>query len=182
MPILHIRASEWNEHNGFADEGIEYALRAEDFEKAEGNTDQAIATLKNALTLAEPEGFIRIFVDEGPQMSRLLYEAIKRDVSPDYTNQLLAAFPVVESEQTDPSKAQALKSALVEPLSEREIEVIQLIAEGLSNQEIGSRLFFSLNTVKAHTRNIYAKLSVHNRTQAAARAKDLGIFPPHLIP
>ena len=144
--------------------------------QAQGSTDQAITTLEKALTLAEPGGFIRIFVDEGPQMGRLLYEAIKRDISPDYTSRLLAAFPVAEPEQTDPSKAQTLKSALVEPLSEREIEVLQLIAEGLTNQEISSRFFISMNTVKAHTRNIYAKFSVKSRTQAVAKARTLGLL------
>jgi LuxR family maltose regulon positive regulatory protein len=65
---------------------------------------------------------------------------------------------------------------LIEPLSEREIEVLQLIAEGLTNREIASRLFLSLNTVKAHTRNIYGKLGIHNRAQAVARARALGIL------
>jgi len=66
---------------------------------------------------------------------------------------------------------------LIEPLSERELEVLQLIAEGLTNREIASRLFVSLNTVKAHTRNIYGKLGVHNRTQAVAKAQNLGVLP-----
>jgi len=65
---------------------------------------------------------------------------------------------------------------LVEPLSERELEVLQLLAEGLTNQEIGSRLFLTLNTVKVHTRNIYGKLGAHNRTQAVAQARALGIL------
>jgi LuxR family maltose regulon positive regulatory protein len=91
---------------------------------------------------------------------------------------LLAAFPVDEPEQTDPSKSQVPKSELVEPLSEREIEVLQLIAEGLTNPEIAARLYLSLNTVKVHTRNIYGKLGVNNRTQAGTRAKALGILPP----
>ena len=65
----------------------------------------------------------------------------------------------------------------IEPLSKRELEVLKLIAEGLSNQEIGSRLYLSLNTIKAHTRNIYGKLGVNNRTQAVARAREIGIFP-----
>jgi LuxR family maltose regulon positive regulatory protein len=79
--------------------------------------------------------------------------------------------PVVE-----PSKTQTLQSDLMEPLSERELEVVQLIAEGLTNPEIASRLYVALNTVKAHTRNIYGKLGVNNRTQAVARARAPGIL------
>jgi LuxR family maltose regulon positive regulatory protein len=74
----------------------------------------------------------------------------------------------------------ARPSSLVEPLSERELEVLQLIAEGLTNREIASRLFLSLNTVKTHTRNFYGKVGVHNRTQAVARAKTLGVLATNL--
>jgi LuxR family maltose regulon positive regulatory protein len=109
-------------------------------------------------------------------MARLLYEAATRGVAPDYARLLLAAFPAAEPEQTDSLKTQTPKSELIEPLSEREIEVLQLIAEGLTNQEIANRLYLSLNTVKAHTRNIYGKLDVHHRTGAVARARSLGIL------
>jgi len=145
--------------------------------QAGGDTARAMTTLERALTLAEPGGFIRIFVDEGPPMARLLYEAATRGIAPDYARRLLATFPVAEPEQADPSKTQASKSELVEPLSERELEVLQLIAKGLTNQEIASRLFLSLNTIKVHTRNIYGKLGVNSRTQAVARARALGILP-----
>jgi LuxR family maltose regulon positive regulatory protein len=145
--------------------------------QAGGDTARAMTTLERALILAEPVGFIRIFVDEGPPMARLLYEAVTRGIAPDYARRLLAAFPVTEPEQADSSKTQASKSELVEPLSERELEVLQLIAEGLTNQEIASRLFLSLNTVKVHTRNIYGKLGAHSRTQAVARARALGVLP-----
>jgi LuxR family maltose regulon positive regulatory protein len=141
------------------------------------DTDQAMDVLERALILAEPGGFIRIFVDEGPPMARLLYEALTRGIASDYARRLLAAFPVAEPEKADPSKTQALKSELVEPLSERELEVLELLAEGLTNQEIASRLFLALNTVKAHTRNIYGKLGAHSRTQAVARARALGVLP-----
>jgi len=145
--------------------------------QAQGDTNQAITTLEWALSLAEPGGFIRIFVDEGPSMARLLYEAAARGIAPDYARRLLTAFPVAEPEHADPSETQASNSELVEPLSERELEVLQLIAEGLTNPEIASRLFLSLNTVKAHARNIYGKLGVHSRTQAVARASALGLLP-----
>jgi LuxR family maltose regulon positive regulatory protein len=143
--------------------------------QAGGDTVRAMDTLERALSLAEPGGYVRIFVDEGPPMARLLYGVAARGITPDYVRKLLAAFPVAEPEQADLSKTQVPKSELVEPLSEREIEVLQLIAEGLTNQEIANRLYLSLNTVKVHTRNIYGKLGVHNRTQAVTKARALGI-------
>jgi LuxR family maltose regulon positive regulatory protein len=111
-------------------------------------------------------------------MARLLYEALSRGVAPDYVRRLLAAFPAVEPEATVPPSTQVLKPELIETLSEREIEVLQLIAEGLTNREIAARLFLSVNTVKVHSSNIYGKLGAHNRTQAVARAQTLGILPP----
>jgi LuxR family maltose regulon positive regulatory protein len=145
--------------------------------QAKGDTNQAMVSLERALTLAEPEGFIRIFVDEGQSMAHLLYKALSRKIKPDYVRRLLAAFPLVEPELADPSKSQVPESELAESLSERELEVLQLIAEGLTNQEIATRLFISLNTVKVHTRNINGKLAVSSRAKAVARAKALGILP-----
>jgi LuxR family maltose regulon positive regulatory protein len=136
-----------------------------------------MAALERALALAEPEGYVRIFVDEGPPMAHLLYKAATRGIAPDYARRLLAAFPVAEPEKADPSKSQVPESGMVEPLSERELEVLQLIAEGLTNREIAARLFLALNTVKSHSGNIYSKLGVHSRTQAVARARALGILP-----
>ena len=145
--------------------------------QARGDTTRAIATLERALTLAKPGGFVRIFVDEGQAMERLLYEALKRGISPDYVRQLLSAFPSIEIEKTGSSRSQTPDYGLVEPLSERELEVLQLIAEGLTNPEIAARLYLSLNTVKVHTRNIYGKLGAHHRAGAIARARALGILP-----
>jgi LuxR family maltose regulon positive regulatory protein len=126
---------------------------------AGGDAFQAMTTLERALTLAEPEGFIRIFVDEGTPMARLLYEALDRGIATDYVRRLLQAFPIEEPKQVDPSESQVSESGYIEPLSEREIEVLQFIAEGLTNQEIATKLFLSLHTVKTHTRNIYSKLN-----------------------
>jgi len=145
--------------------------------QAGGDTDQAIVVVEKALVLAKPGGFIRIFADEGPPMARLLYEALSRGIAPAYVRRLLAAFPVTEPERTDVSKTLASNSELIEPLSDRELQVLQLIADGLTNPEIASRLFLALSTVKAHARNIYGKLGVHNRTQAVARARVLGLLP-----
>jgi LuxR family maltose regulon positive regulatory protein len=152
------------------------ALQAMTFQ-AKGDTTWALSLLEHAFNLAEPEGFIRIFVDEGPPMARLLYEALTRGIAPDYARRLLAAFPVAEPEQAAPLETQAPESDLIEPLSERELEVLQLIAKGLTNPEIASRLFLSLHTVKAHAHNIYGKLGVHNRMEAVARARTLGVLP-----
>ena len=144
--------------------------------QAEVDTTRAMTTLEQALTIAEQMGFYRIFMDEGASMAPLLYEALERDIAPDYVNRLLQAFPIDESEQIDLVEPQNAESGYIEPLSEREIEVLQLIAEGLTNSEIASRLVLSLGTVKTHARNIYGKLGVHNRTEAVARARVLGIL------
>jgi len=107
-------------------------------------------------------------------MASLLYETLSRGVAPEYVRRLLAAFPMTEREKSAPTKLQV--PDLIEPLSEREIEVLQLIAEGLTNPEIAARLFLSLHTIKTHTRNIYGKLGVNNRTQAVARGKSVGVL------
>ena len=144
--------------------------------EAQGDSPSALVPLERALSLAEPEGYVRIFVDEGLPMARLLYEALSQGVESDYIRRLLAAFPVAESEQTASSPMRGSKSELVEPLSERELEVLQLIAEGLTNQEVATRLYLSLHTVKVHARNIFTKLAVKNRAQAVARGRALGIL------
>jgi LuxR family maltose regulon positive regulatory protein len=141
-----------------------------------GDTPGALSTLEQALLLGQTEGFIRTFVNEGPPMARLLYEALSSEISSKYVRQLLAAFPTPEPQQAEASQTLDPDAEWVEPLSERELEVIQLIAEGLKNQEISERLFLSLNTVKAHNRNIFSKLGVNSRTQAVARARALGIL------
>jgi LuxR family maltose regulon positive regulatory protein len=146
--------------------------------QAQGDTNLAREAIEKALVLAEPEGFFQLFVDEGPPMARLLYEALNRGVAPAFVRRLLAAFPAAETEPARPSLPEPDGQELIEPLSEREIEVLQLVAEGLTNKEIASRLFLSLNTIKGHTRNIYGKLDVHSRTQAVARAQSLGLLPP----
>jgi len=138
--------------------------------------ERALVPLDKALSLAQPRGFFRIFVDEGPPMARLLYEALSREISPEYVQKLLAAFPDVEPEKELMSKLIVSDSEWIEPLSERELEVLQLIAEGLSRPEIASQLVLSLNTVKTHARNIYSKLGVNNQMQAVGKARGLGLL------
>jgi LuxR family maltose regulon positive regulatory protein len=140
-----------------------------------GEKDKAVQLLGDALALAESGGFIRIFVDEGPVMAQLLSEAASRGVKPDYIGRLLAAFESEEQTSADKSDLPPAQ-ALIEPLSQRELEVLRLIAQGLSNQEICERLFLALDTVKGHNRRIFDKLQVQRRTEAIARARELGLL------
>ncbi len=141
---------------------------------ARGERAEAVEVLDEALALAEPGGFIRIFVDEGAPMARLLRESLSRGVRPEYVRRLLAAFPFDDADRAASPAARVAGSRLAEPLSGRELEVLALIAKGLTNQEIAARLYLSLHTVKAHARTIYAKLGVSSRTQAVARGRALG--------
>jgi len=146
------------------------------------NIPLALDNLNQALTLAKPQGYVRLFVDEGPPMARLLYKALSHSIAPDYVQRLLAAFPTVEADlarQPERLELQTSDGEWIEPLSERELDVLNLLAEGLINQEIGDKLYLSLNTIKAHTRSIYGKLGVNNRTQAVNKAKTLGILSDH---
>ena len=145
--------------------------------QAHGDLDTAMHVLSDALALAELGSVIRLFVDEGEPMARLLAAADHGFLS-GYTGRLLAAFHAeVPSRGREPSpSAAALGQSLVEPLSQRELEVLQLIAQGSSNHEIAERLFLALSTVKGHNRVIFGKLGVQRRTEAVARARDLGLL------
>jgi LuxR family maltose regulon positive regulatory protein len=136
---------------------------------AQGDIPAALVPLERALTLAEPEGYVRIFVDEGPPMARLLSEARRHGLLPEYTRKLLTAFG-------QPAPSEPAAPAIAEPLSQRELEVLRLIAEGLSNREISERIYLALDTVKGHNRRIFAKLGVQRRTEALSRARDLGLL------
>jgi LuxR family transcriptional regulator, maltose regulon positive regulatory protein len=145
---------------------------------AQGLTTRAVGLMDEALGMAETGRFVRVFIDEGAPVARLLFEALSRGVRPVYVRRLLAAFPVDEPGGTAAAATRATGSRMAEPLSRRELEVLPLLADGLTNEEIAARLYLSLHTVKAHARNIYAKLGVGSRTQAAARARALGLLSP----
>jgi LuxR family maltose regulon positive regulatory protein len=132
----------------------------------------ALTVLEKALSLAKPEGYVRVFVDEGPPMVALLRQAASRSIAPEYISKLLAA---CGEEPRGAAKGKPIP-ALIEPLSERELEVLRLVADGLSNQEIADALILAAGTIKAHVHNVYGKLGVRGRTQAIARARELGLL------
>ena len=139
-------------------------------QQALGLKEQALARLGEAVRLAAPEGYRRAFLDEGPVVLALLPGV--RQMAPDFVDSLLGGAPAELSQKTPAFRRQPL----VEPLSERELEVLGLMAEGLSNREIAERLFVSIGTVKTHVHNICSKLAASSRTQAAARARELGLL------
>lgn len=138
------------------------ALQAIAF-RAERRMEDALARIEQALALAEPQGFMRVFVDEGAPMQEILSLAQSRGLFRSYTADLLKAFP---SPPFPPTAG----------LSARELEVLKLIAAGASNRDIAERLFLSIGTVKKHTDNIYSKLGAHKRTLAISRARELGLM------
>jgi LuxR family maltose regulon positive regulatory protein len=144
-----------------------------------GDTFSGVDSLSQALTLAESQGYVRLFVDEGEPMLELLKSLDQKSsaVGRTYVEQLLAAFGKVMDKERRTMKGNELtSSSLVEPLSERELEVLVLMTAGLKYKEVAEQLFISLNTVRSHTRNVYSKLNVNNRTQAIARAKELDLL------
>jgi LuxR family maltose regulon positive regulatory protein len=155
---------------------------------AQGDLPAALLPLQHALALAEPEGYARMFLDEGPGMMQLLREASAHEIMPrqglpTYTDMLLAAFEAEKRKNEEkPDLPPALPEGhrdgepLIEPLSQRELKILQLIAQGLSNREISERLFLALSTIKGHNRNIFDKLQVQSRTEAVARARELGLL------
>jgi len=138
--------------------------------RAQGDPEQMLTALERALSLAEPEGYVRIFVDESAPMARLLRRAAIRAPSSMYIRQLLEVLGAPPDTEAPPS------TALVEPLTERELQVLRLMADGATNQEIAHELVLAVNTVKKHTSNIFGKLGVSNRTQSIARARELNLL------
>ncbi len=137
----------------------------------------AVEVLGQVLALAESEGYLQVFLEEGDPILRLLYQAMNRGHSPGYVKKILAAFSQKGTGSAVPEK-KLPSEPLFEPLSERERQVLALIAAGLSNREICARLHISLSTVKGHTASIYGKLGVNSRTQAVSEANRLGLLNP----
>jgi LuxR family transcriptional regulator, maltose regulon positive regulatory protein len=164
------------EAKGWADERLKVMVLQTVALQAHGEQDQAVHLLCEALALAEPGGFIRLFVDEGPPMAHLLSQAAARELMPDYTGKLLVVLEAEGQKREDTSSLPPPAQPLIEPLSHRELEVLHLMAQGLSNQEMCERLFLALSTVKGHNRNIFGKLQVQRRTEAVARARELGLL------
>jgi len=143
----------------------------------------ALAPLERALSLAEREGYIRLFVDEGPPMAHLLHEVAAREINPNYIGTLLAAFPSAEDQGLRAESLESTRSvlsphssALMEPLSQRELEVLRLFKTELSGPEIARELVIGLSTVRTYTKSIYTKLNVNNRRAAVKRAAELGLI------
>ncbi len=146
-----------------------------------GKPDEALAALSEALELAEPEGISRLFLDRLEPLADLLRQVRREKAGPSirrFVDRLLARIDQPMLPQPGFQTVNETPGDLVEPLSEREIEVLRLIAEGLSNPEIAGKLFLSVNTLRAHSSHIFQKLDVHNRVQAVARARELGILKP----
>lgn len=142
----------------------------------QGDLDQALTPLARALALAAPEGYVRIFVDEGAPMAALLREALARGIAPEYVARLLASFSSVEASASPSAMRSAPHAQLAEPLTGREMEVLHLLARGASNRDVAEQLIISIGTVKKHVNNILGKFGVHSRTQAIIRARELDIL------
>ena len=144
--------------------------------QAAGDDGQAMDALAEALSFAEPGGWVLTFLDEGPAMADLLRRAASQGKFPTYVASLLAAFaaPGPDAGETEPQTRPA--QPLVEPLSEREMEVLRLLSAGLSNPEIAEQLYIAVSTVRSHCKSIYGKLDVHKRWDAVHRAQELGLL------
>ncbi len=149
-------------------------LRALAFQRA-GQNARAIEALSEALSLAEPGGYMRIFLDEGNAMIRLLQKAASQGIAPAYVSKLLAISGGLEPGEQAAALSHRTRT-LPEPISERELEVLRLLASGMSNPEIASELVVAVSTVRTHCKSIYGKLGVHRRWDAVQRARELNLI------
>ncbi|NOK61028.1 MAG: LuxR family transcriptional regulator, maltose regulon positive regulatory protein [Chloroflexi bacterium AL-W] len=165
------------ETKNWADERLKVVILQALAHQAQGDQANAVQLLSDALVLAKPGGFIRIFVDEGPPMAQLVSTVAAQGIMTDYTNTLVTAFQAEQPDDTlSVSHTTTPIQKLIEPLSQRELDILRLIAQGLSNHEISERLFLALSTVKGHNRRIYGKLQVQRRTEAISRARELELL------
>ena len=142
--------------------------------QAQGQSAAALRALEECLDLAEPEGYLRIFLDEGEPMTGLLEAALHGGIHPDYAAQLLESFPGAAPRETPAARPSRQAQALREPLTEREIEVLRLVAAGLTNKEIALRLCISVRTVKYHTTSIFTKLDASEPRPGCPPGKRIG--------
>jgi len=155
-------------------------------DQMQGDIPAALAPLERALALAEPEGYVRIFLDEGASMAQLLREAATHKIMPEYTSKLLAGFETQRKTSVTSADEPSLpdlrgqlspaSQPLIEPLTERELEVLRLFKTELSGPEIARELVIGLSTVRTHTKSIYSKLNVNSRRAAVKRAEELGLI------
>ncbi|GLI05175.1 helix-turn-helix transcriptional regulator [Paenibacillus tyrfis] len=166
------------EAKGWEDERLKITVLQAVALHAQGEKLKAAQLLVEAMTIAQSGGCIRTFVDEGIPMKKLLREAVTRERMPGYAGKLLGDMEAkrLNGESKSGSRQILVVKSLIEPLSGRELEILQLIAQGLSNHEISERLFLALSTVKGYNRNIFDKLQVKRRTEAVARARELGLL------
>jgi len=163
--------------NGLADRMIELLMLQAFAWKAENDIPRALAALESALSIAQPLGYLRTF-DRGPVLTQLLLKAASQGSCQDYARRILTRIHRVETsgqEQKEPD-SRAARTPFGESLSERELEVLHLIAQGATNQEIADRLVITVGTVKSHINHILGKLSAHNRTEAVALAREFGLI------
>jgi len=137
--------------------------------QAGGEMPVAVAAVQRSVDLAEPEGYVRVFLDEGPPIASLLGAAVRQGTGSDDVRRLLAS-------ATRTARSTPLKQGLVEPLSERELDVLRLLGSDLDGRGIARQLMVSLNTMRTHTSHIYAKLGVSSRRAAVRRAEDLDLL------
>ena len=177
------------EAKGWQDERLKVMVLQAIALQVHGENDNAVQLLGEALKLAEPGCFIRLFVDEGRPMAKLLSKAAAHGIMPDYIGKLLAVFEAEDQPLLAGLGARSGKredkidqppvftaQPITEPVSQRELEILKLIAQGLSNREISERLFLAVSTIKGHNRNIFDKLQVQSRTESVARARELGLL------
>ncbi len=142
--------------------------------QALGDAKSALSTLERALSLAQPEGYVRTFTDQGAAIAPLLHAALKRGIASDYVRRLLSSLQ--ESTDHEPADERGPASSLLEPLSERELQILRLLTTHLSSTEMAEQLYLSVHTVRTHIKSVYSKLDVHSRREAIRRAQDLGLL------
>lgn len=147
-----------------------------------GDKEKALSLIRRALGLAEAEGFVRVFINKGPGMEKLLHEAVAAGIHPDYARELLGKFGdaigIASKEKPRPGATteDKMRQVMVEPLSERELEILRLLEGSLNTPEIARELYISVGTVRTHIKNIYRKLDASRRTEAVQHAREMGLI------